>query len=142
MQVKELMNQNVVSISPDETASLAARLLTRHNVGALPVCDRGGKLRGIVTDRDIITRCVAAENLAEETRVREIMTRGVTAIAPESDVHEASRLMAAEQVRRLPVTEDGRLVGMLSLADLARTERYTMEASVALSEISSNVRKL
>ena len=61
MQVRELMNQSVVSITPGESASLAARLLARHQLGALPVCGEDGGLRGIVTDRDIVTRCVAAE---------------------------------------------------------------------------------
>ena len=61
MQVRDLMNPSVVSITPSGSASLAARLLSRHNVGSLPVCGEDGGLRGIVTDRDIILRCVAAE---------------------------------------------------------------------------------
>ena len=61
MQVSELMNSHVISVTPDETASLAARLLHRHNIGSLPVCEDDGKLKGILTDRDIVLRCVAAE---------------------------------------------------------------------------------
>ena len=141
MQVSEMMNKNVVTISPDETAALAARLLSRNNVGSLPVCGSDGKLRGMVTDRDIVLRCVAAENDPEVTKVREIMSRGIVTVAPEDDVKEAARLMAHEQIRRLPVVREGRVVGMVTLADIARSNRYDMEASKALSEISTNMRR-
>lgn len=142
MQVRDLMNPSVVSITPGESAALAARLLSRHNVGALPVCGADGTLRGIVTDRDIVLRCVAAEERPEATRVQDIMTRACAVVSPEDDAREATRLMAARQVRRLPVVEDGRLVGMLSLGDLAKSQHYDMEASKALSEISHNVHRL
>ncbi|NMA24231.1 MAG: CBS domain-containing protein [Clostridiales bacterium] len=141
MLVSELMTDNVISISPDEPASLAARLLYRHNIGSVPVCTEDGRLRGIVTDRDIVLRCVAAENDPETTPVREIMSRGLVTVSPTDDVREAARKMAQSQVRRLPVVDSGRLVGMLSLGDMAKTHSFDMEASKALSEISSNVRK-
>ncbi len=142
MRVSELMNASVISITPDESATLAARLLQRHNVGSLPVCSLDGRLRGIVTDRDIVMRCVAAEGDPNQTKVREIMTKNVVTVSPQDDVREATRMMAAEQVRRLPVCEDGRVVGMLSLGDMARMGSFDMEASKALSEISSNVKKV
>ncbi|MDR1158530.1 MAG: CBS domain-containing protein [Oscillospiraceae bacterium] len=137
MLVSELMSPHVISVLPDESASAAARLLDRHNIGALPVCTEDGCLRGIVTDRDIVLRCVAAESAPEETRVREIMSRGVIGVAPGEDVREATRLMAERRVRRLPVVVDGRVVGMLALGDMARHHRFDMEASKALSEISA-----
>jgi len=139
MQVRELMNSQVVSVSQEESAAVAARLLSRYDLGSLPVCDAGGKLRGILTDRDIVLRCVAAENDPETTPVREIMSREVRTVKPGDDVREASRIMSAGRVRRLPVVEEGRVVGMLSLGDVARTDRYDMEAARALSEISENV---
>lgn len=141
MQVSELMSKSVVSITPEETAALAARLLGRHNLGCLPVVTQEGRLRGIVTDRDLVLRCIAAENDPEATQVKEVMTRGVVAVTPQDDIREASRLMAAEQVRRLPVVDHGRVVGMLSLGDMARADSFTMEAASALSEISVNVRR-
>ena len=142
MQVRDLMNPSVVSIEPGESAALAARLLSRHDVGSLPVCSEDGKLRGIVTDRDIILRCVAAEESPAETPVRNIMTRQCVTVSPDDDIREATRLMAAEQVRRLPVVEGDRVVGMVALGDLARNHKFDMEASKALSEISDNVKKL
>ena len=84
MQVRDLMNPSVVSITPSGSASLAARLLSRHNVGSLPVCGEDGGLRGIVTDRDIILRCVAAEEDPLKTQVKDIMTAG------RKPVHELS----------------------------------------------------
>ena len=139
MEVKELMNPGVVWVEPTATAALAARLLSRHNLGALPVCAGDGRLRGMVTDRDIVLRCVAAEDDPAQTMVRDIMTRSCAAVSPHADCRQAAQLMSRQQVRRLPVVEEGRLVGMLSLADLARSHRYDMEAAQALSEISENI---
>ena len=142
MQVRDLMNPSVVSITPGESAALAARLLSRHNLGSLPVCGEDGGLRGIVTDRDIVLRCVAAEEDPAQTQVKDIMTRNCAVVSPEDDAREASRLMAAKQVRRLPVLENDKVVGMVSLGDLAKSHRFDMEASKALSEISEPVQKL
>ncbi|MPN04277.1 Inosine-5'-monophosphate dehydrogenase [bioreactor metagenome] len=118
--------------------------VAKGSYGGTEVSDGGedGRLRGIVTDRDIVLRCVAAEEDPSKTPVREIMSRHCVTVAPDADAREATRLMAAEQIRRLPVVEKDRVVGMLSLGDLARTQRFDMEASKALSEISENVKKL
>ena len=142
MLVSDLMSDSVITIAPDEPASLAARLLYRHNIGSVPVCTPDGRLRGIVTDRDIVLRCVAAENDPDTTPVREIMTRNIITVKSQDDVREAARQMADAQVRRLPVVEGDRLVGLLALGDMAKTHQFDMEASKALSEISTNVKKL
>ena len=73
MQVRDVMNPTVVSIAPQESVALAARLLARHNVGALPVCSREGTLHGMVTDRDLVLRCVAAEEDPRQVPVRQVM---------------------------------------------------------------------
>ena len=93
----------------------------------------------MVTDRDIVLRCIAAEEDPAQTPVRDIMTRSCVAVAPGDDCREATRLMAQHQVRRLPVVEGGKLVGVISLSDLARSGRFDMEAAQALSEISENI---
>ena len=137
MLVSQVMSQNVVYLSPNDTVSRAARLLARHNIGALPICTDSRQLRGVVTDRDIAIRCVAYENPPEETRLRDIMTRGVVTVTPRDDIREAAHLMAEEQIRRLPVVENGCIVGMLSLSDLTRTKgMHNAEISSALAEIS------
>ena len=139
MVVRDLMNPGVVSVEPTSTAAAAARLISRHNVGALPVCGGDGKLRGVVTDRDIVLRCIAAEEDPAQTPVRDIMTRSCVTVSPNADCREAARLMSAQQVRRLPVVEEGKVVGMLSLGDLAKCHRFDMEAAQALCEISENI---
>lgn len=84
---------------------------------------------------------MAAETDPENTPIREIMSRNVVTVTPDDDVREAARLMASEQIRRLPVTQDGKVVGMLSLGDISKSHNYSMEASKALTEISSNINR-
>ncbi len=141
MQVSDLMTSPAITITPEESAALAARLLSRHNLGALPVCTSAGHLRGIVTDRDIVLRCIAPEEDPAQTPVRDIMSRGCVSISPTDDAAAAEQLMAQNQVRRLPVVTDGHVVGMLALADLARSRKADVEVAAALCEISQNIHK-
>ena len=141
MKVCDIMSDKVVSIDQNEPVSAAARLLRQCNLGALPVCDSQHRLRGILTDRDIVTRCVAAGADPEELRISEIMSRGIVTAGPFDELDTAVRLMSGDQVRRLPVVDEGKLVGVLSLCDMARNANCDMEAGEALSEISSNFRK-
>ena len=142
MLVKDCMNPHVIAVSPDSSVAVAARLMARHNVGALPVRDQDGVLCGIVTDRDLVLRCVALEHGAEETAVSRVMTNRVASVSPQMPLHQAAARMAKEQVRRLPVVEGRRLVGMVSLGDLSHREDYCMEAAEALSEITANIKML
>ena len=135
MKVREIMTDQVVHVAPEESVEVAARTLALHNVGALPVCV-GGKLCGMVTDRDLVTRCVAANRAAGATKVRDVMTRQVISVQPDMDLTDAAALMGKQQVRRLPVTENGKLCGMISLGDLAVRGA---NAAQALESISSNV---
>ena len=141
MKVCDIMSGRVVSIGQDEPVSAAARLLKHANVGALPVCDGKRRLRGIVTDRDIVTRCVALGGDPAETPVKEIMSRGVVTCAPFDELDAAVKRMEDEQVRRLPVLDGGRLVGIVTLCDMARDSNCDMEAAAALAEITSNIRR-
>ena len=139
MLVKDLMTRDPLTISPDAPVSAAARLLSRYNLGVLPVSGSGKQLCGVLTDRDIVLRCVAAEKSPDRTPVREIMTRRVLSASPDDDVEKAAWRMSQEQVRRLPVVEDGRLVGLLSLGDLSINREFAMEASSCLAEICRNL---
>ncbi len=142
MKVFDLMSESVVSVGADEPVSAAARLLKKYNIGALPVCDDKGKLKGMITDRDIAIRCVASDSDPNKARVSDIMTRGAVTIEENAYIGDAARIMAEAQIRRLPVCKDGRLVGMLSLGDLARNTECDTEAAEALCEISKNIRHL
>ena len=142
MRVKDCMTKQVISVGAGEPVSVAARLMARYNLGALPVRGADGQLEGMLTDRDIVLRCIAAERSPKAVRVREVMTRSVAAAAPDTDATAAAGIMAARRVRRLPVTEEGRLVGMVSLADLSRRPDYMMEAAEALEDICAGVRHM
>ena len=142
MRVKDCMTKQVISVGAGEPVSVAARLMARYNLGALPVRGTDGQLEGMLTDRDIVLRCIAAERSPKAVRVREVMTRSVAAAAPDTDAAAAAGIMAARQVRRLPVTEEGRLVGMVSLADLSRRPDYMMEAAETLEDICAGVRHM
>lgn len=142
MHVKDCMNPHVITVAPEESVAVAARLMARHNVGALPVRARDGSLCGMVTDRDLVLRCTALNRSAEETSVARIMTNRVATVTPAASLSQAAACMAREQVRRLPVVEGRRLVGMVSLGDLSHRQDYSLEAAEALSEITANVKQL
>lgn len=142
MKICDIMTDNVVSIGQDEPVSAAAKLMGRSNLGALPVCDGKGKLRGMLTDRDIVLRCVAVGADPAEVKVSEVMSRGIVTTGPFEELEHAVRLMSEDQVRRLPVLDNGRLVGMVTLCDMARNCNCDMEAAETLAEISSNFRRM
>ena len=140
MEIKDIMTQSVVSIDPDESVEVAARTMSRHNIGALPVCTNG-KLCGMLTDRDIVTRCLAANRQPANTQVRQVMTEQVTAVRPDMELGAAAHLMGRLQIRRLPVVENGKLCGMVSLGDMAVREETVIDAGDVLADVSSNLSK-
>ncbi len=142
MKVFDIMSDHIITVGLSEPVSAAARLLKRYNIGAVPVCDDRGNLRGMITDRDITVRCVANGLSTDETKSGDVMTRGVITVSYNAGIGDAARLMADAQIRRLPVCRDGLLVGMLSLADLARNTDCDTEAAEALCEISKNIRRV
>jgi CBS domain-containing protein len=141
MQIRDVMTKQVIRIHPEESVAVAARTLTHYNIGALPVCGNDGQLCGMVTDRDIVTRCLASDRKPENTRVRDVMTGWVVSASPEMDTAVAAHLMGRQQVRRLPVVENGKLCGMVSLGDLAAREQSNPDAADALGDISTNISK-
>ena len=142
MNVRDCMNPHVITVEPEESVAVASRLMARHNVGALPVRARDGSLCGIVTDRDVVLRCVALERSPQETTVARVMTDRVASVPPTASLSQAAAILSREQVRRLPVVEGRRIVGMVSLGDLSHREETAMEAAEALSEITANVKQL
>ena len=139
MKLREVMTNPVIRIHPDESVAVAARMLERYNIGILPVCGNDGRIQGLVTDRDMVTRCIAAGKYPAQTRVGEIMTRQVVSAAPDMDGALAAGLMGSRQIRRLPVVENERLCGMVSLGDLAMDVETAYDAGDALAEISGNL---
>ncbi len=139
MKVRELMTTDVVTCTPSTPVSEVAKILLQNDIGSLPVVENN-RLTGVVTDRDIVIRCIARGIDPSKTTASECMTKNPVTITPNTDAHEASRLMADEQVRRLPVVENGNLIGMCSLGDLAVVDIHVNEAGNALSGISEQSR--
>ena len=121
MQVRNYMTGAAAVTHPDEPVVAAARLMRMRGIGALPVCEDDGTLAGMLTDRDIVVRCVSSGD------------------DPGADIRRAMETMRAAQVRRLPVTEGGKLAGILSIDDIARSGRWDMECAQALCGITANV---
>lgn len=118
MTLEEIMTRNPVTIGPLTTAAAAARQMQRSCLGGLPVCSENGKLVGYLTDRDLTLRCIAAEQ-SGDTPVSRLMTKRVVSVGPDWEINSARRLMLDEDIHRLPVTVAGKLVGMVTLSDIA-----------------------
>ena len=140
--VGDAMTQNPRSIGASDSVVEAARLMRDEHVGSLPVTEEG-RLVGIITDRDITTRVVAEAAVLETTSVGDIYSREPVSVEPDHDLDEALQLMARHQVRRLPVVESGRLVGILAQADVALEEKEKRigELVEAISEPSEAERR-
>jgi len=139
MKLRDVMTSPVVRIHPEETVAVAARTLAHYNIGILPVCGGDGRICGLVTDRDLVTRCLAAGRSPLTTSVREVMTTQVLSARPDMEANLAASVMGREQIRRLPVVENGKLCGMVSLGDLALREETVYDAGDALMEISNHL---
>jgi len=134
MKVAEVMSTRIVSVMPGDTVAKAAALMSEHNVGAVPVRQESA-IRGVLTDRDIVIRCIAQNRDPKSVRVSDIMSGNTCTVSSNDDIQMVIDKMSVEQVRRLPVVDNGRLTGIVSLADLARAG-HDVEISQALTEIS------
>jgi CBS domain-containing protein len=135
MKISEIMTKEVISLSVNDTTEHAAELMKEHNIGAIPV-DSEEKVVGIITDRDIVLRCIAENKDIKTQKVREIMTSNPVVGDVNMNVDDAARIMSERQIRRLPIVQSEKLVGMVSLGDLAVQSKLKEEAGEALSEIS------
>ena len=134
-RIRDIMTSNPSTVEPDKTVVDAARIMKQEDAGVVPVTENG-RLTGMVTDRDIAIRVVAEGKDPQSTTVREVASKDLVTIDPQQDLDEALRLMAKHQVRRLPVVEeDGRLVGVVAQADVARQADDTQTGQV-VQEIS------
>jgi CBS domain-containing protein len=131
--IREVMSSPVESVRVDSTLSEAAKAMQRHAIGDVLVVDETGKLRGIVTDRDLAIRSLAEERDPATTEIAEIMSPIGATVAPGATVSEALDRMRRHDVRRLPVVDDGRPIGIVSLGDVSRSG----EAGTALADISA-----
>lgn len=136
MEVLELMTSDPATCRPETSLAEVARLLVENDCGAIPVVDAAGRPVGIVTDRDIVVRCVAEGKSPLERTARDCMTSGTVTVAPGTDVKECLELMRGHQIRRIPVVdESGRCVGIVSQADVA-LEAGDKRAAAVLKDVS------
>jgi CBS domain-containing protein len=140
MKVSDVMTTEVESVQLSSTLEEAASIMKVENVGAVPVIDEDDDLVGILTDRDIVVRCIAEGKNPAETNVEDVLSHELETIEPDVDVEEAAQLMAERQLRRLPVCEDGELVGMVSIGDLAVKTPAAQTSTKALRAISKGVK--
>lgn len=142
MNLKEIMTNDVSSVSPQDPIIDAAKIMQQRNVGCIPVCDDNKEVKGILTDRDIVIRVVAEARNPKELDVNKVMSTGLTLGTADMDVEEAAQIMAEHQIRRLPIVENKKLIGILSIGDLATRNIFVDEASYALKDISQPSRPL
>ncbi len=118
--IKELMTVRPRTVKVGDSVVEAAKLMKGEDAGLAPIVD-GSRLVGVVTDRDIVVRVIAEGRDPNATKVEEVASQNLVTIDPQQGLDEALRLMAQHQVRRLPVVEeDGKLVGIVAQADVAR----------------------
>lgn len=130
------MSSNVRTISSDATIKEAADIMNTIDVGSIPVLENN-RVVGIVTDRDIVLRSVA-KGQDPSQKISSVMTKDPKVISSDTEVHEAADIMAKRQIRRLPVVDNGNLVGIVAIGDLAVEGKYEDEAGEALHDISKD----
>jgi CBS domain-containing protein len=135
-KIRDIMTDDVESCTLLDNVYEVALKMKQLNVGAIPIVDQD-KLVGMITDRDIVVRGVA-EKHPGSTKVEDIMSNNLITVTPDATSKEAAKLMAEHQIRRLPLVEEGKLIGIVSLGDFAIRELSDDQAKVALTEISEH----
>ena len=132
-QIRDIMTSSPTTVETSTTVAEAAKIMASEDVGPLPVVD-GGRLVGIVTDRDLVVRVLAEDRDPKSTNVGDVASSELVTVAPDTALDEALRKMASAQVRRLPVVEGDRVVGIVAQADVAR--QTPQETGEVVEEIS------
>ena len=135
MKVKDIMSKDVASVNSNDTIERAAQMMKEHDVGSMPVCNQQNVV-GIVTDRDITLRCVAAGQDTKQQKVCDIMTDNPVVGSPDMNVNDAVKIMSEKQIRRLPIVENNSLVGIVGLGEISLDRQLQVNSDVALKIIS------
>lgn len=126
LKVEDVMNRDVVTIDVNSTVREAANVMGKMGIGCL-IALRRNKAVGILTERDMLKRVVAEAKDVEKTLVKDVMSSPLITVGPHVDLEEAARLMFSKNIKRLPVVDRGRLLGIVSLTDIARCHPYIMK---------------
>ena len=136
MKVKDCMCKEVVFVKPDCDTEECAKLMCQNHIGCIPVCDDSKKVVGLVTDRDILLRTIGCGKEIKNTPVSDIMSSNITCCEPDEEVQQAEKIMGTNQVRRIPVMENNKIVGILTLGDLVKNKDINPEGvSITLENI-------
>ncbi|MGG0778000.1 CBS domain-containing protein [Bacillus rugosus] len=135
MKIRDIMTKNVECCEPTASITELAKKMRDSNVGSIPICENG-TLQGIVSDRDIVTRCLAESQM--DANASDIMSTDIVSGHPDMSAEEAGQLMAEHQIRRLPIIENERIAGIVALGDLSVEKDTDQKAGEALSEISKS----
>ena len=119
LRVEDVMVESVITVDVDSSVMKAVKIMNEHEIGCL-VVTRRGKAVGIITERDLLQRVIGKSKNPSRTKVREIMTKPLIAGQPEMDLEDATRLMFQKRIKKLPVVDHGRLLGLITLTDVAR----------------------
>ena len=130
MKVSECMCHDVLWVNPNTSICECANLMAEHKIGCVPVCDSNQKVVGMITDRDILLRSVCTNKNTKTTPVSEIMTTDVCCCGSEERLDTAQKLMSDNQVRRLPIIDNDKIVGILSIGDISRNPNTDKEAFI------------
>jgi CBS domain-containing protein len=141
MLVRDVMSSSPLTASEDASLLDVARRMRDADVGAIPIVDKSERLVGVLTDRDIVLRGIAEGRNPERTHVRDILTRSIVTVDANATLEKATELMRRHQVRRLPVIDQARLVGMISLADIAIRHPEKPAVADVLESISGRHRR-
>lgn len=136
MEVSKIMTTDVETVTLRDNAYEVAKKMERLDVGAIPVVDEK-RIVGMITDRDLVIRGYA-KKLSGSTSVEELMSKDVIVGTPDMSIDDAASIMADKQIRRLPIVENGMMVGIVSIGDLAIRNDFSDEAAEALTEISKS----
>ena len=123
MKVKDAMAKTISTATKNERVSDVAKKMKQEDAGFMPVVENGGRLIGVVTDRDIVIRCVAEGHDPRTDTVEHCMTKTAVTVSPGDDIQEAARKMEGDEIRRLAVIDNGRVVGVLSHGNLVQATR-------------------
>lgn len=134
MKIADIMTKEVDTCTPQSSLQEAAAKMKEINVGSIPIVDND-KLVGIITDRDIVVRGIA-DNISLDTAVSEILSENMVTGSKEMSVEDAAELMADHQIRRLPIVDNDRVVGIVSLGDIAVKDKSYGNSDIALDEVS------
>lgn len=136
MLVKDAMNKNVKTARPDATVKEAAIEMSKYRIGSLVILSPNGEVIGIVTERDILDDVVATGKNSEDIKVEDIMTKDLITVSPNKTLEEAANLMTQHKIKKLPVVEEGRLVGIITASDLVGYEKELVKKVAELLMVS------